>query len=125
MGEHTEGWQKTLKTKTGQDVYFWNFVLLMVFTVIEVGAVYIDFSLVMTQFILIAVGVIKFFGIAAFFMHLWDDEYILRRTFAFPFIFVLIALYGIGLSVPGGVDTLPSWCSPPWVPSYDSGWASG
>ena len=90
MGEHAEGWQKTLKEKTGQDVYFWNFVLLMVFTVIEVVAVYIEMSHAATQFILVAVAVVKFFGIAAFFMHLWDDEYILRRTFAVPFIFVLI-----------------------------------
>ena len=42
MGEHQTGWQKTLYEKTGQDVYFWNFVFLMVFTAIEVGAVYLS-----------------------------------------------------------------------------------
>ena len=39
MGEHHSGWQKTLHEKTGQDVYFWNFLILMIFTVVEVGVV--------------------------------------------------------------------------------------
>ena len=44
MGEHQSGWQKALHEKTGQDVYFWNFIFLMVFTAIEVGAVYLGLN---------------------------------------------------------------------------------
>ena len=87
MGEHQSGWQKTLHEKTGQDVYFWNFIFLMVFTAIEVGAVYLSLNYGWTVFALVSVGVVKFFGIAAFFMHLWDDERELTYTFAFPFEF--------------------------------------
>ncbi|MAS62393.1 MAG: hypothetical protein CMA34_01755 [Euryarchaeota archaeon] len=120
MGEHQSGWQKTLHEKTGQDVYFWNFIFLMVFTAIEVGAVYLSLTYGWTVFALVSVGVVKFFGIAAFFMHLWDDERELTYTFAFPFIFVIILFIGIAFTNPEGVIGLPAWCSPDIIGSYTS-----
>ncbi len=120
MGEHNTGWQKTLFDKTGKDVYFWNFIFLMVFTVIEVGAVYLSLTYGVTVFALVSVGVVKFFGIAAFFMHLWDDERELTYTFALPFIFVGILFIGIAFTNPDSVIGLPAWCSPEFIGSYSS-----
>lgn len=126
MGEHAEaGLEKWLMDKTGKDIYFWNFIALMVLTVIEVAAVYVKWEDVLdttlnnakliTWAILIGVGVVKAWGIAFYFMHLKGDPFIYTKTAFFPLIFVLLMLYGIGLSNPGGVDSLPSWCLPPWV----------
>jgi hypothetical protein len=128
MSEHaTGGIEKWLLEKTGRDIYFWNFLVLMVLTVVEVAAVYIDWqellggdttlndAKLITWMILISVGVVKAFGIAAFFMHLKGDPFILTKTAMFPLFFVALMLYGIGLSNPGGIDQLPSWCLPPWV----------
>ena len=72
MGEH--------KLIMGKDIYFWNFIVLMLFTLFEVGAVFfeevpgtdIPISLTAVWAILIVVGIVKGFGIGAFFMHLWD-----------------------------------------------------
>ena len=69
---------------------------------------------------MIKVGIVKFFGIAAFFMHLWDDERELTYTFAFPFIFVIILFIGIAFTNPEGVIGLPAWCSPDIIGSYSS-----
>tara|TARA_Y100000758_G_scaffold110194_1_gene77155 strand:+ start:838 stop:1221 length:384 start_codon:yes stop_codon:yes gene_type:complete len=126
MGEHAAtGLEKWLMDKTGKDIYFWNFIALMVLTVIEVAAVYIDWVKVfdttlenaklLTWAILIGVGLIKVYGIAGFFMHLKGDPFIYTKTAVFPLFFVMLMLYGIGLSNPGGVDELPSWCLPPWL----------
>jgi len=120
MGEHHSGWQKTLFDKTGKDVYFWNFVFLMIFTVVEVGAVYLSISYGATLFALVSVGIVKFFGIAAFFMHLWDDERELTYTFVCPFIFVAILFIGIAFTNPDSVVGLPAWCSPEFIGSYSS-----
>ena len=126
MGEHAAtGLEKWLMNKTGKDIYFWNFIALMVLTVIEVAAVYVDWVTVLdttlekakllTWAILIGVGVIKVYGIAGFFMYLKGDPFIYTKTAIFPLFFVMLMLYGIGLSNPGGVDELPSWCLPPWL----------
>ena len=120
MGENHSGWQKTLHEKTGQDVYFWNFVILMIFTVVEVGAVYLSITHGATVLALVSVGIVKFFGIAAFFMHLWDDERELTYTFAVPFLFVGILFIGIAFTNPAGVIGLPAWCSPEFIGSYAS-----
>ena len=69
MGEH--------KLIMGQDIYFWNFIILMFFTLFEVGAVFFEeypgtntrVSMYVVWGILIVVGIIKGFGIGAFFMH--------------------------------------------------------
>ena len=106
----------------GLDIYAWNFIVLMIFTVIEVGAVYIDMHDIfgvsysteryLTWVILIGVGIIKGYGIAAFFMHLRGDPGIYTQTAVFPVIFLLIMILGIGLSSPNGVEGLPAWCTP-------------
>ena len=75
MGEHAAtGLEKWLMNKTGKDIYFWNFIALMVLTVIEVAAVYIDWVKVLdttlenakllTWAILIGVGLIKVYGMS-------------------------------------------------------------
>jgi len=94
----------------------------MIFTFFEVGAVFfpewpgtntpVPISVVWG--ILIVVGIVKGFGIGAFFMHLWDDPQIYLRVALFPTVFVLLMLWGIGLSNPEGVTGLPSWCTPNW-----------
>ena len=107
MGEHAEF--------MGKDVYFWNFIVLMFFTLFEVGAVFFEgIPKSAVWGILIVVGLIKGFGIAAFFMHLKDEHKWFNITFMFPWIFVALMLWGIGLSNPEGVTGLPSWCTPDW-----------
>ena len=114
MGEHIE--------IMGKDIYFWNFIVLMFFTLFEVAAVFfevipgteIQVTKLMVWAVLIIVGIIKGFGIAAFFMHLKDDPRIYTRTALFPVLFVVLMLWGIGLSNPAGVTELPSWCTPDW-----------
>jgi hypothetical protein len=54
------------------------------------------------------------YGIGAYFMHLKGDPSIYFRTAMFPVLFVLLMIFGIGLSNPDGVDGLPSWCTPNW-----------
>ena len=92
----------------------------MIFTVFEVGAVFFDvipgtdieISLSLVWAILIGVGVVKGYGIAAYFMHLKGDPRVYTRTALFPVLFVLLMLWGIGLSNPGAVGDLPAWCTP-------------
>ncbi|MDE0857396.1 MAG: cytochrome C oxidase subunit IV family protein [Candidatus Poseidoniaceae archaeon] len=108
MSEHAEF--------MGKDVYFWNFIVLMFFTLFEVGAVFFEqIPKNAVWGILIVVGLIKGFGIAAFFMHLRDEHKWFNITFMFPWIFVALMIWGIGLSNPEGVSGLPSWCTPDWT----------
>ena len=114
MGEH--------KLIMGKDIYFWNFIVLMIFTLFEVGAIFFEevpgteiaISITAVWAILIVVGIVKGFGIGAYFMHLWDDPRIYLRVALFPTVFVLLMLWGIGLSNPEGVTGLPGWCTPNW-----------
>ena len=123
MGEHeTTGIFESIVERLpgNMDIYFWNFVILMVFTVFEVAAVFFDkipgtdkdISLTAVSAILIGVGIVKGYGIAAYFMHLKGDPRIYTRTALFPVLFVLLMLWGIGLSNPGAVTGLPEWCTP-------------
>ena len=123
MGEHeTTGIFESIVERLpgNMDIYFWNFVILMVFTVFEVAAVFFDkipgtdkdISLTAVWAILIGVGIVKGYGIAACFMHLKGDPRIYTRTALFPVLFVLLMLWGIGLSNPGAVTGLPEWCTP-------------
>jgi len=87
----------------------------MRFTLAEVGAVFfVGIPLNVVWAILIGVGIVKGYGIAAYFMHLKGDPRIYTRTALFPVLFVLLMLWGIGLSNPDGVDALPGWCKPSW-----------
>jgi len=117
MGEHEPSgiFEKTFDGLLGQDIYFWNFIILMIFTLAEVGAVFVvGIPLTVVWAILIGVGIVKGYGIAAYFMHLKGDPRIYTRTALFPVLFVLLMLWGIGLSNPDGVDALPGWCKPSW-----------
>ncbi len=117
MGEHEPSgiFEKTFDGLLGQDIYFWNFIILMIFTLAEVGAVFfVGIPLAAVWAILIGVGIVKGYGIAAYFMHLKGDPRIYTRTALFPVLFVLLMLWGIGLSNPDGVDALPGWCKPSW-----------
>lgn len=110
----------------GKDVYFVNFILLMFFTLFEVAAVFFEYvpgtEIKITRgavwAVLIIIGIIKGYGIAAFFMHLKQDPFIYTRTALFPVLFVALMLWGIGLSNPDGIDGLPAWCTPNWDYSY-------
>ena len=112
--------------KSGTDVYYVNFIILMFFTLFEVAAVFFeyipgtDIEITRTAVwgVLIVVGIIKGYGIAAFFMHLKGDPFIYTRTALFPVVFVALMLWGIGLSNPAGIDSLPAWCTPNWDYSY-------
>jgi len=116
LGEHeTSGIFESLVEKLpgNFDIYFWNFVILMIFTVFEVAAVFFDTIPLSTVWaILIGVGIVKGYGIAAYFMHLKGDPRVYTRTALFPVLFVLLMLWGIGLSNPGAVGDLPAWCTP-------------
>jgi len=117
MGEHEPSgiFEKTFDGLLGQDIYFWNFIILMIFTLAEVGAVFfVGIPLNVVWAILIGVGIVKGYGVAAYFMHLKGDPRIYTRTALFPVLFVLLMLWGIGLSNPDGVDALPGWCKPSW-----------
>tara|TARA_B100000131_G_C18073403_1_gene595418 strand:- start:108 stop:458 length:351 start_codon:yes stop_codon:yes gene_type:complete len=93
-----------------KDVYFLNFVVLMVFTIIEVGAVGFEMPPTATALVLISVGVIKGIGIAALFMHLKDDPISLTVTAIFPIFFIIVLFIGIGFTSPAATSTLPAWC---------------
>ena len=110
----------------GKDVYYVNFLILMFFTLFEVAAVFfevipgtdIEITRGAVWGVLIVVGIIKGYGIAAFFMHLKGDPFIYTRTALFPVLFAALMLWGIGLSNPDGIDNLPAWCTPNWDYSY-------
>ena len=115
MGEHASKIEKWVeKSPIPMDIYALNFWILMIFTLAEVAAVFLvpEEQKYIVWSILIGVGVIKGYGIAAFFMHLAGDPRPYLWSFVFPFIFVLLMLWGIGLSNPDGITGLPSWCTP-------------
>ena len=131
MGEHKytgpiAGIFQKMADMIGKDVYYVNFLILMFFTLFEVAAVFFEYipgtDIRITREavwgVLIVVGIIKGYGIAAFFMHLKGDPFIYTRTALFPVIFAALMLWGIGLSNPAGIDQLPAWCTPNWDYSY-------
>ena len=97
-------------TSLFKDVYFLNFVVLIIFTVIEVGAVAVKMPTTATALVLISVGIIKGVGIAALFMHLKDDPNSLTLTALFPVFFIIVLFIGIGFTSPAATSTLPAWC---------------
>ena len=114
--EHDEHHHKIF----GIDIYDFNFAVLMIFTAIEVVAVALTFSMKGTVsmstvvWILVIVGIVKGYGIAAVFMHLKGDpdSRVLTATALFPVFFIIIMVLFIGLTSPGATDSLPSWCRP-------------
>ena len=96
------------------DLYWANFIGLIVLTAIEVAAVGLDFSETITLFILVGIAIPKFIMIAAIFMHLWGDKdsKILTLTALFPAFFIVIMVLFIGLTHPEAAIGLPDWCRP-------------
>jgi hypothetical protein len=70
----------------GKDVYFVNFLILMFLTLFEVAAVFftqipfteIEITRGAVWGVLIIIGIVKGYGIAAFFMHLKGDPFIYK-----------------------------------------------
>ena len=104
MGEHKytgpiAGLFQKMADIIGKDVYYVNFLILMFFTLFEVAAVFFevipgtDIEITRTAVwgVLIVVGIIKGYGIAAFFMHLKGDPFIYTRTALFPVIFAALS----------------------------------
>ena len=131
MGEHKytgpiAGLFQKMADMIGKDVYYVNFLILMFFTLFEIAAVFFevipgtDIEITRTAVwgILIVVGIIKGYGIAAYFMHLKGDPFIYSRTALFPVLFVALMIWGICLSNPDGIDGLPAWCTPNYDYSY-------
>ena len=96
------------------DLYWANFIGLIVLTAIEVAAVGLELSEAMTLFILVGIAIPKFIMIAAIFMHLWGDKdsKILTLTALFPTFFIVIMVLFIGLTHPEASIGLPDWCRP-------------
>ncbi len=96
------------------DLYWANFIGLIVLTAIEVAAVGLELSETMTLFILVGIAIPKFIMIAAIFMHLWGDKdsKILTLTALFPAFFIVIMILFIGLTHPEAAIGLPDWCRP-------------
>jgi heme/copper-type cytochrome/quinol oxidase subunit 4 len=100
----------------GKDAYNMNFAMLMILTVIEVGAVAASVQEMITSqmiiFVLVSIGVVKFLGIAFIFMHLRmeEDSNILTMTALFPVFFIGIMIAVIALTSPASPDSLPAWC---------------
>ena len=96
------------------DLYWANFIGLIVLTAIEVAAVGLELSETMTLSILVGIAIPKFIMIAAIFMHLWGDKdsKILTLTALFPAFFIVIMVLFIGLTHPEAAIGLPDWCRP-------------
>ena len=96
------------------DIYWANFIGLIVLTAIEVAAVGLEFSETITLFILVGIAIPKFVMIAAIFMHLWGDKdsKILTLTALFPAFFIVIMVLFIGLTHPEASIGLPDWYRP-------------
>ena len=117
MSEHGHDGHHTI---FGFDRYNFNFWVLIIFTAIEVVAVALTFSMrdavsmSTVVIILVVVGIVKGFGIAAIFMHLQgdDDSRVLTATALFPVFFIVVMVLFIGLTHPDAADTLPDWCRP-------------
>ena len=117
MSEHEHDGHHTI---FGFDRYNFNFWVLIIFTAIEVVAVALTFSMrdavsmSTVVFILVVVGIVKGFGIAAIFMHLQGDpdSRVLTATALFPVFFIVVMVLFIGLTHPDAADTLPDWCRP-------------
>lgn len=117
MSEHEHDHHHTL---FGFDAYNFNFAILMIFTAIEVVAVALTFSMKGTVsmttviWILVVVGLVKGYGIAAIFMHLQGDpdSKVLTGTALFPVFFIVVMVLFIGLTHPESPETLPDWCRP-------------
>ena len=100
----------------GFDAYNFNFFWLMLLTAIEVGVVAQSENMAWATliFVLVSIGIVKFIGIAAVFMHLRfsPDSNVLTATALFPVIFIVLLVLMVGLTSPSAVENLPAFCRP-------------
>ena len=100
----------------GFDAYNFNFFWLMLLTAIEVGVVAQSENMAWATlvFVLVSIGVVKFIGIAAVFMHLRfsPDSNILTATALFPAVFIVLMVLMVALTNPNAVENQPAFCRP-------------
>ena len=86
------------------------FAWLVIWTLLEVGAILLEFSFWITMGILFGIAAIKCRFIGSFFMHMTWDPPLVNRTAAVPVFFLIVLFLAIGLTQPGAVDDLPTIC---------------
>ena len=86
------------------------FLWLVLWTLLEVGAILKEFSFAVTMVILFGIAIIKCWFICSFFMHMTWDPPLVTRTAAVPAFFMAVLILAIGLTTPGAVDDLATIC---------------
>ena len=86
------------------------FLWLVLWTLLEVGAILKEFSFGVTMVILFGIAVIKCWFICSFFMHMTWDPPLVTHTAAVPAFFMAVLFLAIGLTTPGAVDDLATIC---------------
>ena len=94
----------------GVSLFIKVFAWLVIFTLLEVGAILQEFSFLVTMFILFSIAIVKVWYIASYFMHLRWDPPLARHTSVVPIFFLAVMFLGIGLTSPGAVDGLRAVC---------------
>ena len=86
------------------------FAWLVLWTLLEVGAILKEFSFEVTMLILFGIAAIKCWFIGSFFMHMTWDPPLVNRTAAVPVFFLIVLFLAIGLTTPGAVDDWRTLC---------------
>ena len=86
------------------------FAWLVLWTLLEVGAILKEFSFEVTMLILFGIAAIKCWFIGSFFMHMTWDPPLVNRTAAVPVFFLIVLFLAIGLTTPGAVDDWKTLC---------------
>ena len=86
------------------------FLWLVLWTLLEVGAILKEFSFAVTMVILFGIAIIKCWFICSFFMHMTWDPPLVTRTAAVPAFFMAVLFLAIGLTTTGAVDDLATIC---------------
>ena len=86
------------------------FLWLVLWTLLEVGAILKEFSFAVTMVILFGIAIIKSWFICSFFMHMTWDPPLVTRTAAVPAFFMAVFCLAFGLTTPGAVDDLATIC---------------
>ena len=86
------------------------FAWLVLWTLLEVGAILKEFSFEVTMVILFGIAAIKCWFIGSFFMHMTWDPPLVNRTAAVPIFFLIVLFLAVGLTTPGAVDDWKTLC---------------
>jgi caa(3)-type oxidase subunit IV len=86
------------------------FAWLVLWTLLEVGAILKEFSFEVTMVILFGIAAIKCWFIGSFFMHMTWDPPLVNRTAAVPVFFLIVLFLAVGLTTPGAVDDWKTLC---------------